>query len=170
MNGARVIVLLGSAWLACSKAPAQTPPPAALPPSGPAPTANAEGWNAGAVAWVPFDDALPKAAAEHKPICLIFFTSWCPHCKHYSHVFDDPRVVQKAQSFVMVRADQDKNGPLAARFAPDGQYIPRTYFLSADGQLDPSLNTGNDRYKYFYRESDPDDLLGAMDRALAKLK
>ena len=47
--------------------------------------------------------------------------------------------------------------------------IPRTYFLSSDGVLDPSLAAARDRYRYFYNESDPKDVLAAMHTALAKL-
>ena len=74
------------------------------------------------------------------------------------------------EQFVMVRLDKDKNAELSKRYAPDGEYIPRTYFLASDGKLDPSIHAPRDQYKYFYNESDPSSVLAGMDAALAKLK
>ncbi|MHB8418833.1 MAG: thioredoxin family protein [Myxococcales bacterium] len=124
----------------------------------------------GSIEWVSYDDGLRQAAASRKPICLTFVTTWCPHCKKLHKVFEDPRVVQKARSFVMVQVDADRSKELADRFSPDGSYVPRTFFLSSDGRLDTSLvasQGGRDRY--CYNDVDPRSLLGGMDRALAKL-
>ncbi len=132
--------------------------------------AGAENWNDAQIKWVSYDDGLTEAKKSQRPICLIFFTSWCPHCANYSKVFSDSKVVEKSKSFVMVRLDKDKNQELSTKYKPDGEYIPRTYFLSSSGQLDESLSEARPQYKYFYGESDPASILGGMDRALAKLK
>jgi len=132
--------------------------------------AGIEDWNDAHVKWLSYDDGLAAAKKEHKPICLIFFTTWCPHCKHYSQVFSNDELVKKSQSFVMIRLDKDKNTDLSAKYKPDGEYIPRTFFLSSDGQLDESLTAGRDQFKYFYDESNPASILAGMDRALKKLK
>jgi protein-disulfide reductase (glutathione) len=129
-----------------------------------------EDWNDANIKWMSYDEGLAAAKKSHKPICLIFFTTWCPHCKNYSGVFSDPAVVKKAQSFVMIRLDKDKNAELSKKYAPDGEYIPRTYFLSSDGTLDPALSETRDQYKYFYNEKDPASILAGMDRALKKLQ
>jgi hypothetical protein len=71
---------------------------------------------------------------------------------------------------VMVRVDKDKNAELSKQFAPDGQYIPRTFFLSPDGKLDDAIHAPRDKFKYFYDEKDPKSVLAGMDAALAKLK
>ena len=126
-------------------------------------------WNDAAVGWQPYEAGLALAKKEKKPVCLIFFTEWCPHCANYSNVFHDPAVVAKAKDFVMIRLDKDKNAELSKKFAPDGQYIPRTFFLSSAGELEPTLHAPRDQYKYFYNESDPKSLLAGMDAALAKL-
>ena len=127
-------------------------------------------WNETGIAWKSYDDALVEAKKEKKPILLIFYTEWCPHCTNYSKVFHDPKVIEQSKQFVMVRVDNDKNKDLAKKFAPDGGYIPRTFFLSSDGALDPDLHEARDQYKYFYSESSPAGILAGMDRALAKLK
>ena len=127
-------------------------------------------WNDAKVGWKSWDDGLAAAKKEKKPICLVIYTEWCPHCTKYSAVFHDPAVVEKSKRFVMVRADKDKNAELSKKFAPDGEYIPRTYFLSSAGTLEPSISAPRDKYRYFYDESDPKSVLAGMDQALAKLK
>ena len=126
-------------------------------------------WNDAAIAWQPYEAGLALAKKAQKPICLVFFTEWCPHCTNYSKVFHDPAVVAKAKDFVMIRLDKDKNAELSGKFAPDGQYIPRTLFLSSSGEFEAAVHAPRDQYKYFYDESDPKSLLAGMDAALAKL-
>ena len=125
-----------------------------------------ENWNDAQIKWLPYTDGVAAAKKSGKPICLVFYTTWCPHCANYSKVFSDPAVVKKAESFVMIRLDKDQNKELSKQFKPDGEYIPRTYFLSPDGKLEASLTAGRDQYKYFYDEQDPAGILAGMDRAL----
>lgn len=127
-------------------------------------------WNDGAIAWKSYADGLDAAKKEKKPVVLIFYTEWCPHCANYSKVFHDPKVVEQSKLFIMVRVDNDKNKDLGKKYAPDGGYIPRTFFLTSDGELDADLHEARDQFKYFYNESSPSGILGGMDRALAKLK
>jgi len=127
-------------------------------------------WNDRQVQWQPYEQGLTAAKKDKKPIVLIFFTEWCPHCSSYSKEFHDEKVVAKSKSFVMIRLDKDKNAELSKKYAPDGEYIPRTYFLSSDGTLDPALTAPRDPFKYFYDEHDPAQILATMDAALKKLK
>ncbi len=131
--------------------------------------AHAHDWNDEAIAWKPLDEGLALAAKEKKPVCLIVFTEWCPHCKNYSGVFHDPKIVDKAKSFVMVRLDGDKDKEKAQKYAPDGGYIPRTLFLASDGTLAADVHAPRPQYLYFYDEKDPASVLAGMDAALAKL-
>ena len=128
-----------------------------------------EDWNAGQIEWLSFDAGLAQAKAEKKPICLVFWASWCGHCKIYSHVFEDARVVEKARRFVMVRANVDENEEIAQRYAPDGTYVPRTLFLSPEGVVAKDVHAARSQYVHFYDERDPSSLLGGMDAALQKL-
>jgi thiol:disulfide interchange protein len=127
-------------------------------------------WNDGGIKWRTYDEGLAEAKKSKKPVCLIFFTEWCPHCANYSKVFHDPKVVEKSKQFVMIRLDNDKNQELSKKFAPDGSYIPRTYFLAADGTLKPDIHAPREQFKYFYDEKNPDSVLAAMDAALKQLK
>ncbi len=132
--------------------------------------AAAEDWNDAGIKWMPYEEGLAEAKKSRRPVCLVFYTTWCPHCANYSKVFSDPGVVEKAKSFVMVRLDKDKNAELSKKYSPDGEYIPRTYFLSANGTLEAALTETRDQYKYFYNERDPASILAGMERALKKLQ
>lgn len=125
-------------------------------------------WNDSAIAWRPYAEGLAEAARAHKPVCLIFYTDWCPHCTNYARVFHDPAVVAGAKGFVMIRLNKDQHPELSAKYAVDGQYIPRTYFLSPQGVVEAGVHAPRATYKYFYNERDPRDLLGAMQRAQAR--
>ncbi len=135
----------------------------------PAAYAGAEDWNDKQITWKSYDDGLAEAKKTKRPICLIFYTTWCPHCANYSKVFSDPKVVEKSKSFVMIRLDADKNPDIGKKYSPDGSYIPRTFFLSSAGELDASLSEARAQYKYFYDEKDPASVLAGMDRALQKI-
>jgi len=126
-------------------------------------------WNDANVQWQPYEQGLAAAKKDKKPICMVFFTEWCPHCSNYSKVFHDAKVVEQSKRFVMIRLDKDKNAEVSKKYAPDGEYIPRTYFLSSDGKLSPEIHADRPDYKYFYNERDPAPLLAKMDAALKTL-
>jgi hypothetical protein len=126
-------------------------------------------WNDANIQWKSYEQGLAMAKKENKPVCLVFYTEWCAHCVNYSKIFHDAKVVEQAKQFVMIRMDKDKHKNVSKKFAPDGEYIPRTYFLSSAGKLDPSIHAPRDRYKYFYNESQPASLLAGMSKALQKL-
>ena len=131
-------------------------------------TAHAGGdWNDAEIKWVSYDDGLAAAKKEKKPVLLIFYTEWCPHCTNYSKVFHDPKVVAKSKELVMVRLDADKNKELGQKYAVDGSYIPRTYFLAPDGSLS-DIHAPREQFKYFYDERNPASVLAGMDAALKK--
>ena len=131
-------------------------------------SAGAHDWNDKGIAWKGLDDALATAKKTQKPICLVVYTEWCPHCANYSKVFHDPKVVEKSKRFVMVHLDQEKEKERAAKYAPDGGYIPRTMFLASDGTLVADAHAPSPQYKYFFDEKDPASVLAGMDAALAK--
>ena len=125
-------------------------------------------WNDEQVSWQPYDKGIEAAKAQKKPVCLVFYTEWCPHCTRFSAVFHDSRVVEKSKQFVMIRLDKDKNKEISAQYKPDGEYIPRTFFLSREAQFDPDLHAPRDKFRYFYDESAPEGILSGMDSALKK--
>lgn len=125
-------------------------------------------WNDSGIVWRSYADGLAEAKKAGKPVVLIFFTEWCPHCTRYSGIFHQEKVVERAKNFVMIRLDKDKEGALSAKYAPDGEYIPRTFFLSPDGTVLSSIAAPRDKYRHFFNPQDSAELLAAMDVALQK--
>jgi thiol-disulfide isomerase/thioredoxin len=123
-------------------------------------------WNESGIAWKAYDQGLAEAKSSNKPVLLVFYTDWCPHCVNYSKVFHDPKVVELSKSFVMIHLNKDKEKETSAKYAPDGEYIPRTYFLKPDGTLMPEITAPRPTYKYFFDEKDPSQVLTAMQTAL----
>lgn len=126
-------------------------------------------WNDAGIRWRTFEEGLAEAKDEKKPVCLIFYTEWCPHCTNYSKIFHDPKVVEQAKKFVMIRIDNDREKEISRKYAIDGSYIPRTYFLSSEGEVDASIHAPRPNYKYFYDEANPASVLAGMEAALKKL-
>jgi thiol:disulfide interchange protein len=124
-------------------------------------------WNAGEITWWDYFDGLKQARIENKPVILIFYTDWCPHCHNYSREFHDPEVVQLAHRFVMIRVERDGNREISARHDVDGDYVPRTFFLGPDAELLPGFETKAPRYRYFLDEFSPEALRARM-RAAAR--
>lgn len=152
-------------------APAQPEGKPAELPSGntnkPSSSATSE-WNDGAITWLSYEAGMAKAKAENKPVCLVFYTGWCPHCRNYAHVFQDPKIIEKSREFVMIRLNADDEEAVSARHAPDGTYVPRTFFLASDGSIMTDVHDARPRYLYFYDEHNPAALLAGMEAALRK--
>ena len=137
------------------------------PAAPPAPVAaGPDTWGGSAIAWREPDAAFAAAKRENKPIMLVLFTTWCPHCKRFGALLSDARIAAASKSFVMVHVNSDDNQALAQKYAPDGMYIPRTLFLDPDGALVSTIRANtNGRFQYFYEEGDVAPLLAAMERA-----
>lgn len=140
------------------------------PARAPLGTEGAEGadWNA-AVAWREYAAGLAEAKQQGRPVLLVFYTDWCPHCHNYSRLFHDPEVVRLSRAFVMVRVERDANRDISQVYALDGDYIPRTFFLAPSGVVLSDLTGDNEEFRYFFDEHDPTELLAMMQRALDRL-
>ncbi|MFI5297543.1 MAG: thioredoxin family protein [Polyangiales bacterium] len=145
-------------------APARKPDP--TPTAAPTPSATGEAWGGAGVVWRSPQDAFAEAKRTNKPIALVVFTTWCPHCKRFQKVFGDPRIIEASKAFVMLHIDADQERDVAEKYAPDGGYFPRTLFLKPDATLLGDVRAKDDgRFQYFYDENDAAPLLAAMDKA-----
>jgi glutaredoxin len=125
-------------------------------------------WNDAAVEWRGYEAGLAEAKESGKPVCLILYTDWCPHCAKFSALFHDKAVVEEAKKFVTIRLNKEEHPAISAKYAPDGEYIPRTFFLSPAGDLDPDIHEQREKYLYFYSTAAPAGLLRGMTEALKK--
>jgi thioredoxin-related protein len=82
-----------------------------------------------------WDSAMRAAKAEHKPLMVDLYTSWCGWCKVLdSKVFPDKRVVAASDGYVAIRLDAEKTEAgyeLATHFGVHG--FPSIIFLDPDG-------------------------------------
>ena len=126
-------------------------------------------WNHGKIEWRPYALGMRDAAKSGKPIVLVFYTDWCPHCHNYSRVFHDPRLVDASKHFVMIRVERDSHLDISQEYDLDGDYIPRTLLLTSRGEVLTELDAGRSDYRYFLDEYEPDQLLELMQKALERV-
>jgi glutaredoxin len=151
-------LVVGPLGSACYGTPAQAPLASAP-----------RDWNERQIDWVPYAQGLAAGRARHVPIVLIFYTDWCPHCHNYSRLFHDPELTRLSQRFVMIRVERDGHRDISEVYDIDGEYIPRTFFLTPTGAVLTDLASDNDDYRYFLDEHDPAMLISLMRRSLERL-
>ena len=123
-------------------------------------------WNPTGIAWREHAAGLAEARASGKPIMLIMHAEWCGPCHDYARVFYHPEVVALSRRFVMVLVDSDRDPGANQRYATDGTYLPRTYFLDSNGQHRTEVVGDHPRYRYFFNQRDATVTAAAMRRAL----
>lgn len=106
-------------------------------------------WNDNGIKWLGHEEGVKQSARQSKPMILIFYADWCPTCHAYKTVFYNPAIVEAANNFIMVRVNVDENKNLNSVYNLDGEYVPRTFALDSDGELQKTRMDGETRYKYF---------------------
>lgn len=122
-------------------------------------------WNQAHIDWFTYEEGLETAAAAGVPAIVVIKTGWCPRCTQYADSFSNDDVVAATEDFVMILADQDAVPAVERDLNLDGAYVPRTIFLSPEGEPDRSLNSGRSDYQHFINPSQPQALLALMERA-----
>jgi thiol:disulfide interchange protein len=94
------------------------------------------------VSWKDFGSGIELAAAESKPLFVVFETSWCGYCRKMNRsTFKDPGVVERLNELVAVKIDAEDdekvNGysgrELASRYGVAG--YPALLVLGPGGQV-----------------------------------
>jgi thiol:disulfide interchange protein len=81
------------------------------------------------------DSALTLAAKNDKIVMIDFMATWCPPCRQMEkETFPDKRVIERAEKFIPVRIDVDKNQEIAEEYNGNaGKYggigIPNILFI-----------------------------------------
>lgn len=128
----------------------------------------AELWNGAEIAWREVGPGIREASRTGKPVVMLFHASWCSSCKRYRTVWKDPTVVAASKSFVMILVDVDKNPDANGAFSPDGTYVPRTIFYTAEGDVMNDV-VGKDReYPHTIDLDDPTELRTLMQKAAGR--
>lgn len=150
-------------------APADSPTTTAAPaPATGTPTPanpNAIAWR-GPIRWQTWQQGRAEAQRLGKPLCLVVYADWCPHCHELAPVFSRPDVAAQARGLVMVHQNDDEHPAwLTGQLGRYGQYVPRILFLSSTGRVMTQLTSGNPRYPYFYTPRTADRLMANMHTA-----
>lgn len=125
----------------------------------------AEAWNGPEIAWRDMQSGVRESMRTGKPALLVFHATWCQVCRHFRAVFKDPGIVAASRDVVMILIDVDKEPDLNGSFAPDGGYVPRTVFVTPEGDVMHDLQSANPQYRYSADVDKPDELLSLMRRA-----
>ena len=123
----------------------------------------AEDWNAPAVEWLDVRAGVQKSIATGKTVLMVFHAPWCTACRQYREVFKDPRIVEASRDYVMVLVDADADKLTNGAFAPDGTYVPRTLFMTPDGDVRSDLVGATDpEHPHTIDIKSPEELLSLM--------
>jgi thiol:disulfide interchange protein len=80
-----------------------------------------------------YDSALARAAAERKPVLVLFRASWCRWCGDMTgRVLSEERVVRQSHRFVCVAVDADRDREICRRH--DIRGFPTILLLGDDGR------------------------------------
>jgi thiol:disulfide interchange protein len=123
----------------------------------------------GALAWKTWDQGSAEAGKTGRPMLLLVYADWCPHCRNLAPVFSEKPVLEAARGLVMVRQAQDERPAwLTERFGRFGSYVPRTFLLHSDGRVMEDLVSGHPQYPYFYTPGKRDLMVENMKKAAAR--
>jgi protein-disulfide reductase (glutathione) len=125
----------------------------------------ADAWNGNEIHWRTMQSGVKESTATGKTVVLVFHASWCSACKKYRQVFKDPAVVEATRNYVMVLVDVDKEPQVNGAFAPDGTYVPRTLFITPQGDVRADLTGKTDpEHPHTIDITSPAELLSLMRR------
>jgi thiol-disulfide isomerase/thioredoxin len=165
----------GSAPSASGTPPPQAAPkpaPAAAKPPDPVPAAAQPAPSHGVdfkgnIHWHTWEEARKIAAQESKPIFVLVYADWCPHCRELGPVFADPQIEALSKRFVMVRQNHDDDPPWLQPYNQKyGGYVPRIFFFDSAGKMREEITSGHPRYPYFYAAEHTEFLTASMRRVV----
>jgi protein-disulfide reductase (glutathione) len=137
---------------------------AAVPARAAAP--GAENWNAPAIAWHSLKTGIPEATRTGKTVVMVFHAPWCTACAKYRAIFKDERIVAASKDVVMILVDADADKTANGAFAPDGTYVPRTIFMTPDGEVRTDLTGKSDpKHPHTLDIDRPEELLALIQKA-----
>jgi len=119
----------------------------------------------GKIEWHTWSEGLVLARQQTKPIFLLVYADWCPHCRALGPVFADPEIDRLAKHFVMVRQNHDDEPAWLQPYNQKyGGYVPRIFFFDSNGKLREDITSGHPKFPFFYAAEQPEFLKQAMRR------
>lgn len=143
-------------------------PPAEAQPAQAAPAAPSKPhieWPSNVV-WRTWEEALPIAKRESKPILAVVYADWCPHCRTLAPAFAEPQVGALAKHFVLVRQNNDDDPAWLEPYKKFGGYVPRIFFFDSQGKMRDDITSQHPKYPFFYSGDHVDFLKQSMQRVI----
>lgn len=123
-------------------------------------------WNGAEINWRDIKSGIREASQTGRPVVMVFHAPWCSSCKRYREVFKDQGIVAASRDFVMILIDADADKYANGAFAPDGTYVPRTIFLTAEGDIRTDLTGKTDpEHPHTIDIKGPEELRALMEKA-----
>lgn len=129
--------------------------PRDVDPAGP------EAWGFPTIPWRSYEDGMIEMARSGRSAVVVLQADWCLTCRTYQAQFLTSEIEQFADEFVFILVDIDDEPDLQLRYDVDGDYIPRTFLLTADGGL-AETRTGTDPNQRFFVDPDAPGELAAL--------
>lgn len=124
-------------------------------------------WNDKALHWVSYEQGMATLKDTEKRGILIVYADWCGTCKAYSTFFKNQEVVRALDGLVLMRANADTEPGVSEKYGHDGDYVPRTFALNANGDIIKGAYDKQDKFAYFIPADEPGDLLQFIQRVKA---
>jgi len=105
--------------------------------------------NESSVNWYDYSSGLSRSKIDRKAAIIVFYATWCPTCKKYLQVFNDPQVINETKKFIMIKVDVDKNPSLSSEYDFDGTYVPRTFAVKPNGDILHQIYEKKEEDKYY---------------------
>lgn len=118
------------------------------------------------------EEALSEARRTDRLVLLQFGANWCPDCRQFAALLEDPAVAPMVEeSFVVAKVDVgnwDRNLDVAERYGnPIAHGIPAAVFLDGSGDVVAATLMGElSRARTFGAEDVAEFLRGILDRGL----
>ncbi|XP_022779439.1 thioredoxin domain-containing protein 12-like [Stylophora pistillata] len=123
------------------------------------------------IEWRTLENGLKEAKKSDTPIMLLIYKTWCGACKALKPDFaNSQEIADLSKYFVMVNVE-DEEEPKEEKYRPDGRYIPRILFLSAEGEVMKEFYNENGKHKdtkYYYGKTS--EIIDSMKSVLKKTK
>jgi len=106
------------------------------------------------VNWMSYTDALAASKENGKPIMVLFTKTWCGACKNLkSDIKNNLESFVEASgklNVVNIEEESDEVGFNVELYSKEGSYIPRTFFLDTEGNIDETAIGPNEKYKRYF--------------------
>lgn len=118
------------------------------------------------IQWMSLTDGLQRAKREGRMAIVVVSKERCAACNQLKKRFRESHEIHKlSNNFIMIRVASDEVSS-NIKYKPDGNYVPRVFFLDTEGQVMKDVIRDTNVRKWKYNYATEDQLLANMKRLL----